>query len=412
MAVTDYSTTPGSNTSISGINIAEGCPPSGINNALRQLMADTATAMLNGDMIADGQVDTAKLAASVVTADKLATDAVETAKIKDVNVTAAKLATDAVETAKIKDNAVTTDKLVNSAVTTDKLVNSAVTTDKLVNSAATTGKIADGAVTTDKIADGAVTTIKLADSVGANSANGGCKLFYSSATELNMSLYNGNKLNINGTLETVVSTNVSNSGLSADTLYYVYAYMDGSTMKLTLSTTPYTTGAYGVMIKTGDGSQTLVGMIYTNSSSEFSNVVGDIANYYNRESKVITKKLLATESISSSTLVELTQDLRCNFLSWGDSVQSSFTGVCLGFSAGSPITTTLCIDGTNSFVGHARVVFNGASGHPTDQPDDLSASVQVTKGRHYITLFGLGTVEWKSDATYPACGKLTVLIKI
>ena len=40
MAVSDYKTTPDQNTTISGINIAEGCPPSGINNAIRQLMAD------------------------------------------------------------------------------------------------------------------------------------------------------------------------------------------------------------------------------------------------------------------------------------------------------------------------------------------------------------------------------------
>lgn len=42
MPVTDFSTTPGSNTSISGINIAENCPPGNINNAIRQLMADVA----------------------------------------------------------------------------------------------------------------------------------------------------------------------------------------------------------------------------------------------------------------------------------------------------------------------------------------------------------------------------------
>ena len=35
-----YSDIPDENTTISGINIAEGCPPSGINNAIRQLMAD------------------------------------------------------------------------------------------------------------------------------------------------------------------------------------------------------------------------------------------------------------------------------------------------------------------------------------------------------------------------------------
>ena len=40
MAVSDYHVNPDENTTISGINIAEGCPPSGINNAIRQLMAD------------------------------------------------------------------------------------------------------------------------------------------------------------------------------------------------------------------------------------------------------------------------------------------------------------------------------------------------------------------------------------
>lgn len=40
MAVTDYSTTPGNNASISGTNIAEGCSPAGVNDAVRQMMAD------------------------------------------------------------------------------------------------------------------------------------------------------------------------------------------------------------------------------------------------------------------------------------------------------------------------------------------------------------------------------------
>lgn len=43
MPITDYSTTPGSNTSISGINIAENCAPAGLNDAIRQLMADMAS---------------------------------------------------------------------------------------------------------------------------------------------------------------------------------------------------------------------------------------------------------------------------------------------------------------------------------------------------------------------------------
>lgn len=40
MPVTDYSTTPASNTAISGINIAEGCPAANINDFARTIMAD------------------------------------------------------------------------------------------------------------------------------------------------------------------------------------------------------------------------------------------------------------------------------------------------------------------------------------------------------------------------------------
>jgi len=43
MSVSDYNTDADLNTTISGINIAEGCAPSGINNAIRQLMADVKT---------------------------------------------------------------------------------------------------------------------------------------------------------------------------------------------------------------------------------------------------------------------------------------------------------------------------------------------------------------------------------
>ena len=38
--ISEFSATPADNTDINSINIAEGCAPSGINNAIRQLMAD------------------------------------------------------------------------------------------------------------------------------------------------------------------------------------------------------------------------------------------------------------------------------------------------------------------------------------------------------------------------------------
>ena len=43
MAVEDWSTTAGSNTSVGGVSIAEGWSPASVNNALRGLMAEVAT---------------------------------------------------------------------------------------------------------------------------------------------------------------------------------------------------------------------------------------------------------------------------------------------------------------------------------------------------------------------------------
>jgi hypothetical protein len=58
MAVTDYSSTPASNTTISGINIAEGCPPANINNAIRTVMADVRV-MYDNLPVVTGKVDAA-----------------------------------------------------------------------------------------------------------------------------------------------------------------------------------------------------------------------------------------------------------------------------------------------------------------------------------------------------------------
>ena len=41
--ISEFSSTPANNTDINSIDIAEGCAPSGINNAIRSLMSDLAS---------------------------------------------------------------------------------------------------------------------------------------------------------------------------------------------------------------------------------------------------------------------------------------------------------------------------------------------------------------------------------
>jgi len=37
--ISEYDTNPANNTDVDGVNLAEGCPPSGINNAIREVMS-------------------------------------------------------------------------------------------------------------------------------------------------------------------------------------------------------------------------------------------------------------------------------------------------------------------------------------------------------------------------------------
>lgn len=155
-------------------------------------------------------------------------------------------------------------------------------------------------------------------------AHGQCRLTYDSATSLKLSPHNGRNLNINGAVEKIPSAGVtvSNSGLSASTLYYVYAYMNAGTMALELSATGHSQHTNGVEIKTGDSTRTLVGMARTNGSSQF---VDDATNvcvlsYFNRRRKLGKSKFTANRSLAPATSVftEVHTEIRVNFLTWAD----------------------------------------------------------------------------------------------
>ena len=69
--ISEFSSTPANNTDIDGINIAEGCAPSGINDAIRELMSQLKDwqAGLSGDVtaIAAGGTGAATFAAAGLT---------------------------------------------------------------------------------------------------------------------------------------------------------------------------------------------------------------------------------------------------------------------------------------------------------------------------------------------------------
>lgn len=90
--------------------------------------------------VADGSINSAKLAANAVTADKLADKAVAHENMSD----------NSVGTAEIIDGAVTHAKIANAAVGTEQLDEAAVTQSKLAASSVSTPKLVNGAVTREK----------------------------------------------------------------------------------------------------------------------------------------------------------------------------------------------------------------------------------------------------------------------
>lgn len=158
-------------------------------------------------------------------------------------------------------------------------------------------------------------------------AHGQCRLTFVSTTSLKLAPFNGRNLFINGALQQVpaAGVTVANTSLSASTLYYVYAYMNGSTMTLELSTTGHSQDATtGVEVKTGNATRTLVGMCVTNASSQFQDggaVVG-VLSYFNRARKVASAYFTAARSTTSTSAAELNTEIRVTFACWAGEVPS------------------------------------------------------------------------------------------
>ena len=203
------------------------------------------------------------------------------------------------------------------------------------------------------------------------------RLAYVSGTSLSFAPYNGEQIRIAGTVYVLPSgglTGTSGAGcgsstnnnsvyvngtsgqaLSSNTLYYVYVFNNSGTLTCDFSTTGHATsttaGNIGTEIKSGDNTRTLIGMVETVGSANFSSTPGYILSWYNRQGISTSGGGSSNPSTSSNSTVNLGTSAAFSLLSWSNeavyadigcvssgSFNYTFTGIGLNGSAGSAAT--------------------------------------------------------------------------
>lgn len=222
-------------------------------------------------------------------------------------------------------------------------------------------------------------------------AVGQCLLTYVSATQLKLAPYKGNQLTIGGVNYTIPSAGVTvdNSGLSASTNYYVYAYVSAGAIVLEKSTTVRATDTItGQEIKTGDATRTLVGLVRANGSSQFANSPANrwVRSWFNEPSVAGAATLGANTGVGAAPWVEITSNLRIDGVFWGGEVIRVNGGFSAYDASGTATPTFYASSNLDGANGGRQSTASIAAGQVAT--GNFGALFTSTEGYHYIAIFG------------------------
>ena len=206
--IKDYSTTSANNISLNGIDTNEGMLPSLLNNAIRNLMANTrewyndsqwvifgdgngaytaayassTSFTINGVNVTStyhagrrikltagtpgtifGTISSSTFSTNTIVnvtwdSGSLSNEAISNVYISALSKTNTSIPGGVVGTTQLADSSVTSAKIANGTIVADDLASNAITTVKILNANVTTAKVADNAITIAKIADAAIIT--------------------------------------------------------------------------------------------------------------------------------------------------------------------------------------------------------------------------------------------------------------
>ena len=214
------------------------------------------------------------------------------------------------------------------------------------------------------------------------------------ATSLIFIPWGGDRIKINGVWYPIPPSGltISNSGLSASTLYFVYAYWTGSALAAEFSATGHSASTVdanaGTEIKTGDETRSLIGYIRTDASSQFVDTEAQrwVRSWFNRR---LDKRGLnytgATSSTVATSPVVMNSAWILDFLLWANEVATA-TIFCSAWNntAGTVGLISLYWDGASRVSGNAVVPWSDSVGnwHNMSYTDSASFS---TDGRHQLS---------------------------
>lgn len=155
-----------------------------------------------------------------------------------------------------------------------------------------------------------------------NTSPAACRLVYVDSATITLTREGGTTIPINGVDEIIPFEGVSlaPTGLTPDTIYYIYAYMSAGSMLLEASATGHTPSTVtGVEIKIADGTRTLVGMVRPATGPVFvdSDSVKLVASWYNRRITYAEIYITSDFSIASLPDFESITD-PVEFIAWGE----------------------------------------------------------------------------------------------
>jgi len=199
---------------------------------------------------------------------------------------------------------------------------------------------------------------------------------------------------------------LANTGLTAATKYYVYAFDNSGTVALETSTTGWVADSdTGVPIKSGDATRTLLAMVYMDAGTPGAFVDSTakryLLNWWNRRAKVAKGSFTTNYTSTSTTWTELNAEIRALFLTWADeAVDVSVVGLASASGVNNAVGSSIAFDSTStpSSGTHqmTQVTVNGAV------PVGLSHHGDgLSEGIHYATMLSAmstGTGTWYGGA--------------